>query len=92
MNRGEKKRKDELVDDEKAFTDLLFGDVKEVESIEVTQADNENKRERLALWHDSDDDELRVDLQRVALNRKLRKNEEENEITGGELSKRLRTQ
>lgn len=92
MNKREKTRKDELVEDEKAFTDLLFGDVKEVESIEVTQADNENKRERPALWHDSDDDELRVDLQRVALNRKLRKNEEENEITGGELSKRLRTQ
>ena len=92
MSKSEEKRRDDLVKDEEAFTDLLFGDVKEDDTMEVNRTMDEDVKERPALWHDSDDDEVRVELKRVARNRKFRKEETESEITGGELSKRLRTQ
>ena len=92
MSTSEEKRRDDLVKEEEAFTDLLFGDVKEDEAMEMNQTPDEDEKELPALWHDSDDDEVRVELKRVARNRKFRKEETESEITGGELSKRLRTQ
>lgn len=92
MSKSEEKRRDDLVKEEEACTDLLFGDVKEADTMEVNRTVDEDEKELPALWHDSDDEEVRVELKRVARNRKFRKEETESEITGGELSKRLRTQ
>ena len=92
MSKSEEKRRDDLVKEEEVFTNLLFGDVKEDDTMEVNRTMDEDGKEPPALWHDSDDDEVRVELKRVARNRKFRKEETESEITGGELSKRLRTQ
>ena len=58
----------------------------------VTKDEIPEKKERPALWHDSDDEEVHVNVKRVLRNRKFRENEDEVEITGAELSKRLRTQ
>lgn len=52
----------------------------------------EEKKERPALWHDSDDDAIMVDVRDTSRNRKFRHEEEERKITGSELSKRLRTE
>lgn len=52
----------------------------------------EEKKKRPALWHDSDDDVIMVDVRDTNRNRKFRHEEEEREITGSELSKRLRTE
>ena len=51
----------------------------------------EEKKERPALWHDSDDEEVRVNLKQIKRNRKLREDWEEIAISGAEFSKRLRT-
>lgn len=87
------------MEDERAFTDLLFGDLKEsVEpvcplmwyDVKKNEEMEEEKKERPALWHDSDDDAIMVDVRDTSRNRKFRHEEEERKITGSELSKRLR--
>ena len=101
MNSSDRKRESSSLEDEREFTDLLFGDLKESvepvwsfgwDDVKKNEEIEEEKKERPALWHDSDDDTIMVDMRDTARNRKFRHEEEERKITGSELSKRLRTE
>ena len=101
MSSSDRKRERSSVEDEREFTDLLFGDLKETvepvcscvwSDVKENEETEETKKERPALWHDSDDDAIMVDVRDTSRNRKFRHEEEERTISGSELSKRLRTE
>lgn len=52
----------------------------------------DNEQERPALWHDDDDDVVQVSLKDKNRTRKLRREEDEDVISGTEFNKRLRLQ
>lgn len=57
-----------------------------------TQQTKEIEKERTPLWHDEDDDHVQVSLLKQNRTRKLRREEDENIISGSEFNKRLRLQ
>ena len=59
--------------------------------MEISQT-KETEQERPALWHDEDDDIVQISLLKQNRTRKLRREEDEDVISGSEFNKRLRLQ
>lgn len=52
----------------------------------------EKPKERVPLWHDSDDDEIEVDISARGKRKRMRNSYKEKRISGTEYSKRLQAQ